>query len=213
MDKTTFMIIDNYTFLREAISLFLHQKKNFSVIAQCGDGMHAIDLAREYRPDIIFLDINIPSMNGFDLMKSIRKNSPCSKIVGFSVHSQPIYAKKMIRHGASAYLTKNTSMNEIDEAIDEVLNGKIYLCREVKDILSMQVLNDQEDMPDINSLSDRESQITKLLKEGCSSKEIAVTLNISCNTVEVHRSNILKKLKLKNTVSLISYINSVTFEI
>ncbi len=213
MNKTTFMIVDNYVFLREAISLFLHQTKNFSVIAQCGDGMLAIDLARENRPDIIFLDINVLPMNGFDVMKSIRKNSPCSKIVGFSSLSQPIYAKKMIRHGASAYLTKNTCMNEIGEAIDEVLKGKIYLCREVKDILSMQILNEQEGIPDINSLSERESQIIKLLKEGFSSKEIATTLTISCNTVEVHRSNILKKLKLKNTVSLIRHINSLAFEI
>ena len=94
------------------------------------------------------------------------------------------------------------------EAITEVSKGNTFVCQEVKNILSEQVLNEDHMDPDINSLSEREIQIIRYLKEGLSSKEIAVELSISFKTVEVHRHNILSKLKLKNTVSLINFINS-----
>jgi DNA-binding NarL/FixJ family response regulator len=152
-------------------------------------------------------------MSGFDVLKQIRKYSPGSKIIGVSMHSQPAYAKKMLRLGAKGYVTKNSPRQEMLEAIAEVSNNHIYICQEVKNILSDQLLNGDQVNPDINNLSDREMQIVRALKEGMSSKEIASELNISLKTVEVHRHNILKKLKLKNTVSLINFINSQAFDI
>ena len=129
------------------------------------------------------------------------------------MHSQPAYAKKMLRLGAKGYVTKNSPRQEMLEAIAEVSKNQVYVCQEVKNILSDQMLNGDQANPDINNLSDREMQIVRALKEGLSSKEIASELNISLKTVEVHRHNILKKLKLKNTVSLINFINSQAFDI
>jgi two-component system, NarL family, invasion response regulator UvrY len=110
-------------------------------------------------------------------------------------------------------VTKNSPRQEMLEAIAEVSKNQVYVCQEVKNILSDQMLNGDQVNPDINNLSDREMQIVRALKEGLSSKEIASELNISLKTVEVHRHNILKKLKLKNTVSLINFINSQAFDI
>jgi two-component system, NarL family, invasion response regulator UvrY len=152
-------------------------------------------------------------MSGFDVLKSIRKYSPGSKIIGVSMHSQPAYAKKMLRLGAKGYVTKNSPRQEMLEAIAEVSKNNVYICQEVKNILSDQLLNGDQVTPDINNLSDREMQIVRSLKDGLSSKEIAAELSISLKTVEVHRHNILKKLKLKNTVSLINFINSQAFDI
>jgi two-component system invasion response regulator UvrY len=129
------------------------------------------------------------------------------------MHSQPAYAKKMLRLGAKGYVTKNSPRQEMLEAIAEVSKNQVYVCQEVKNILSDQMLNGDQVNPDINNLSDREMQIVRALKEGLSSKEIAAELSISLKTVEVHRHNILKKLKLKNTVSLINFINSQAFDI
>ena len=206
------MIVDDHAFLRDAISLLLRQQENFEVIAESGDGDRAIALARECCPDFVILDINMSPMNGFEVLKMIRKVSPMSKIIGLSMHSQPVYAKKMLRLGAKGYLTKNSCIKELEECIEEINKGNIYICREVKDIFSMQVMSDEHRIPDINSLSLRETQITKFIRKGLSSKEIGTSLQISQRTVEVHRSNILKKLKLKNSFSLINYINSVVFE-
>jgi two-component system invasion response regulator UvrY len=213
MKKISIMIVDDHTLIRETWSFLLGKNENFDVVAECGDGERAIELARDKRPDVVLLDINMAPMSGFDVLKMIRKYSPGSKIIGVSMHSQPAYAKKMLRLGAKGYVTKNSPRQEMLEAIAEVSNNRVYVCQEVKNILSDQLLNGDQVNPDINNLSDREMQIVRALKEGLSSKEIASELNISLKTVEVHRHNILKKLKLKNTVSLINFINSQAFDI
>jgi two-component system invasion response regulator UvrY len=213
MKKVSIMIVDDHTLIRETWSFLLGKNENFDVVAECGDGERAIELARDKRPDVVLLDINMAPMSGFDVLKMIRKYSPGSKIIGVSMHSQPAYAKKMLRLGAKGYVTKNSPRQEMLEAISEVSQNHIYICQEVKNILSDQLLNQDQVNPDINNLSDREMQIVRALKEGLSSKEIASELSISLKTVEVHRHNILKKLKLKNTVSLINFINSQAFDI
>ena len=213
MKKVSIMIVDDHTLIRETWSFLLGKNENFDVIAECGDGERAVELARDKRPDVVLLDINMAPMSGFDVLKSIRKYSPGSKIIGVSMHSQPAYAKKMLRLGAKGYVTKNSPRQEMLEAIAEVSENRVYICQEVKNILSDQLLNSDQSNPDINNLSDREMQIVKALKEGLSSKEIAGELSISLKTVEVHRHNILKKLKLKNTVSLINFINSQAFDL
>ena len=213
MKKVSIMIVDDHTLIRETWSFLLGKNENFDVVAECGEGDRAIELARDKRPDVVLLDINMAPMSGFDVLKMIRKYSPGSKIIGVSMHSQPAYAKKMLRLGAKGYVTKNSPRQEMLEAISEVSNNHVYICQEVKNILSDQLLNNDQENPDINTLSDREMQIVRALKEGLSSKEIASELNISLKTVEVHRHNILKKLKLKNTVSLINFINSQAFDI
>ena len=207
------MIVDDHTLIRETWSFLLGKNENFDVVAECGDGERAVELARDKRPDVVLLDINMAPMSGFDVLKMIRKYSPGSKIIGVSMHSQPAYAKKMLRLGAKGYVTKNSPRQEMLQAISEVSQNHIYICQEVKNILSDQLLNQDQVNPDINNLSDREMQIVRALKEGLSSKEIASELSISLKTVEVHRHNILKKLKLKNTVSLINFINSQAFDI
>ena len=213
MKKVSIMIVDDHTLIRETWSFLLGKNENFDVVAECGDGERAIELARDKRPDVVLLDINMAPMSGFDVLKMIRKYSPGSKIIGVSMHSQPAYAKKMLRLGAKGYVTKNSPRQEMLEAIAEVSKNQVYICQEVKNILSEQMLNGDQANPDINNLSDREMQIVRALKEGLSSKEIAAELSISLKTVEVHRHNILKKLKLKNTVSLINFINSQAFDI
>jgi len=213
MKRVSIMIVDDHTLIRETWSFLLGKNENFEVVAECGNGERAIELARDKRPDVVLLDINMAPMSGFDVLKMIRKYSPGSKIIGVSMHSQPAYAKKMLRLGAKGYVTKNSPRSEMMQAITEVSNNHVYVCQEVKNILSDQMLNGDQANPDINNLSDREMQIVKALKEGLSSKEIAAELNISLKTVEVHRHNVLKKLKLKNTVSLINFINSQAFDV
>ena len=126
------------------------------------------------------------------------------------MHSQPAYAKKMLQIGARGYVTKNSSKEEMIKAILEVNEGSKYICEEIKNNISELVLEENKDVPNVNALTEREIQIINLIKEGQSSKEIASTLNISLKTVEVHRHNVLKKLKLKNSASLVNFINQST---
>lgn len=208
MGKITVLIVDDHTLIRETWSFLLGRNDNFEVIAEVGDGQKAIDIARDKRPNIVLLDINMTPLNGFDVLKMIRKQSPGSKVIAVSMHSQPAYAKKMLRMGAKGYVTKNSPRQEMLDAIMEVQGGNTYICQEVKNILSDQMLSEEDNSAGLNQLSEREIEVINQIRDGLSSKEIADKLAISIKTVEVHRHNILKKLKVKNTASLINYINS-----
>lgn len=208
MNRISIMIVDDHTLIRETWSFLLGRNERFDVIAEVGDGQRAIEIARDKRPNIVLLDINMSPLNGFDIIKMIRKLSPGSKVIAVSMHSQPAYAKKMLRLGARGYVTKNSPRQEMLDAITEVYDGQLYICQEVKNILSDQVLNEDENNSGLNNLSEREIEVINLIRDGLSSKEIADRLKLSIKTVEVHRHNILKKLHVKNTASLINYINS-----
>jgi len=208
MGKITILIADDHKLIRETWTYILNSDDRFEVVAECGDAEQAVELAKELSPNIVLMDINMPPFNGFEATEQIRKVSPESKVIGVSMHSQPAYAKKMLQVGAMGYVTKNSAKEEMFNAITEVYSGNKYVCDEIKTIISDQLLDDNQDVPSVNSLTEREMQIIHHIREGHSSKEIATHLDISLKTVEVHRHNILKKLKLKNSASLVNFINS-----
>lgn len=208
MEKITIMIADDHKLIRETWTYILNRDERFQVVAECGNSDEAVEKAKALGPQIILMDINMLPITGMEATQKIRESSPASRIIGISMHSQPAYAKKMLQSGARGYVTKNSSKDEMITAIVEVMKGNRYLCDEIKNILSDQMINPADDGPNINMLTDREIQIINCVKEGFSSKEIGEKLSISLKTVEVHRHNILKKLKLKNVASLVNFINS-----
>jgi len=208
MNKISVVIVEDHQLVREMWSQLFAARKDIEVVGKSGGFDEAIEMIKEKRPDIVLLDINLSGASGLDAVPLIRKFAPGSKIIAVSMHSQPAYAKKMLQLGAKGYVTKNSSHEEMFTAIDTVMDGKNYVCTEIKNIISDLALQDEPAGPDIKDLSLREIEIIRLIKEGLSSKEIAVRLNISSRTAEVHRHNILKKLGLKNTASLISFINT-----
>jgi len=215
MEKVTILIADDHTLVRETWSYILNTDKRFQVIAECGSGEEAVELARQLRPQIVIMDINLPGMNGIEATELIRKYSPASRILGVSLHTQPTYARKMMQKGAMGYVTKNSSREEMFKAITEIMNGRRYICEEIKNILSEQIITGEDQSTGVNSLSQREIEIINFIRKGHSSKEIADALCISVKTVEVHRYNVLKKLNLKNSAALVNYINNsqLDFEI
>lgn len=208
MSKITILIADDHKLIRETWSFILSKDPRFEVIADCGNAELAVEVAKMQRPDIVLMDINMTPISGFEATEMIRQISPNSKVIGVSLHSQPAYAKKMLQLGAMGYVTKNSSREEMMKAIVEVHSGKKYICEEIKTIISEQLMDENADTPSINNLTEREIEIINYIREGMSSKEMAARLNISIKTVEVHRHNILKKLKLKNAASLVNFINS-----
>lgn len=208
MEKITILIADDHTLVRETWSFILNTDARFNVVAESGSGEDAVEMAKQLRPNIVIMDINLPGINGIEATQLIRKYSPNSKILGVSLHTQPTYARKMMQKGAMGYVTKNSSREEMFKAILEIQEGKKYICDEIKNILSEQVISGDEQGTGVNSLSQREIEIIKYIKKGNSSKEIADALSISVKTVEVHRYNILKKLNLKNAAALVNFINN-----
>ena len=207
MGKITILLVDDHKLIRDSWSFILNSDSRFQVIGETSNADEAVEIARTKKPDIVLMDINMTPVNGFEATKLVRKFSPGSKIIGISMHSMPAYARRMLQIGAMGYVTKNSSKDELINSIVEVYGGKKYICEEVKNILAQQEREDEGGTPDMNVLSRRELDIVQLIKEGLSSKEIAIRLDISLKTVEVHRYNILKKLSLKNTAALVNFIN------
>lgn len=208
MKKKSILIAEDHKLIRQTWSFILSIDTDFVIVGECESGEEAVELSRKLCPDIVIMDINLSGMNGIDATGQIRMFSPGTKVLAVSLHTQPAYARKMMQKGAMGYVTKSSSRQEMVEAIMTVLSGKKYICKEIKNILSEQLVGGSDVQDGFNSLSKRELEIIAYLKKGYSSKEIARDLHLSPKTIEVHRYNILKKLNVKNTAALIHYIGA-----
>ncbi|MFM2359738.1 MAG: hypothetical protein RLY16_1731 [Bacteroidota bacterium] len=207
--KIRIIIVDDHKLIRDLWMQIFRLQENIDVVGQHGDLSEAKENIKLKRPDIVLLDINVKNESGLDAVPEIRKSVPGIRIIAATMHSQLAFAKKMFQLGAKGYVTKNSSYEEMLQAIDDVMAGKIYVCKEIKDLLSDHMLTPETPAEEgLKLLSLREIEILKLIKDGASSKEIANKIHLSARTVEVHRYNILKKLKLHNTAALIGYISN-----
>lgn len=206
MEKISIIIVDDHTLLRDTWSLVLNSHPDFNVINSTGSGEEALNLCRLHKPRIVMMDINLPGMNGVEATREIIKLSPKTRVIGISLHNQPAYVKKMMNAGASGYITKNSTRGEMIDGLKQVAQGKKFICNEIKNILSEELLSEEKGRG-LDVLSSREKEILEHLAKGESSKEIAEVIFLSAKTVEVHRYNILKKLGLKNTAALVNYFN------
>ena len=177
------------------------------MIAECPNAESAIMQVKDLRPDVVIMDINMPGMNGIEAIPFIRKFSPISKILGVSCYTFPDIARKMIIAGASGYLTKNSSRDEMFHAIIEVMAGKKYLCKEIKSLIEESINGTDDPKVRLSTLSVREIEIISAVRKGLTSKEIAQEFRLAPKTVEIHRYKILKKLKLSNSAELVDFFN------
>lgn len=210
--KIKIIIADDHLLIAETWATLINMDPNFEVVKVYDNTKSMIDGIGEMKPDIAILDINIGPFSGIEATKLIRKMAPDTKIIGVSMHNQPSFAKKMMRSGASGYVTKSSNKKEMYEAIRSVMEGKKYLCAEIQRNIANQVLVNEEDNK-ISQLTEREVEIIRLIKNGSSNKEIAELLFLSPRTVETHRARILKKLGLRNSLSLVKYINESLMDI
>jgi DNA-binding NarL/FixJ family response regulator len=207
MKDIKIVIVDDHKLIRDSLSQILNNHHRYEVVAACSDAEEGVDQAKNHQPHVVITDINMPGMNGFDAITLIKEQCATTKIIGMSLHTQPSYAIRMIRGGALAYVTKSSPLGELFKALDAVLDGKRYLCNQIKNALTEQAMSDENDKYRFELLSGREIEIINLISRGLSSKEIAGELFVSKKTVEVHRYNILKKLNLTNAAALVNFIN------
>jgi two-component system invasion response regulator UvrY len=207
MEKITVLITDDHTLVRESWAMILDADPRFNVVGQCGSGEEALELVESLRPNVVIMDINLPGMTGLHATTDISRSVPASKVLVVSLHTRPVYVRKLMQSGASGYVTKNSSQDELMHAIEEVHHGRKYICEEIKNILAEQAITGEKEEPGLHALSKRELTIISFLKNGLSSKEIAENISVSVKTVEVHRYNILRKLNLPNVAALVNYVN------
>jgi two-component system invasion response regulator UvrY len=207
MEKITLLITDDHKLVRESMVMLFNADPRFRVVAHCGSGEEAVELAKRWHPAIVMMDMNLPGINGFEATAQILKQSPASKVLAVSMHTQPAYVRKFFKMGAMGYVTKNSSREEIAKAILEVNDNRKYICDEIKNILAEQELSGEAKTNGLYALSKRELDIIGFVKKGLTSREIAESTQLKVKTVEVHRYNILRKLNLPNVAALVNYIN------
>lgn len=202
---TTVLLADDHVILRQGLKAMIEQQ-GMRVAAEAGDGLQAVELAREHQPDVVIMDIHMPNLNGMEATRRICALNKGIKVIGLSMYPKRRFITEMLKAGARGYILKDCAFDELIRAIDSVLAGRIYLSKEISDVVINEfVAGLAARQPPKNILTAREREVLQRIAEGQSSREIAEQLHLSPKTVDVHRHNIMHKLKLGSVAELVRY--------
>ena len=194
---TKVFIVDDHYMVIEGIRSLLQNEKNVEWMGHAMNADSCLAFLKQQLPDVILMDISMPDKSGIELCKEVKDKHPSVFIIGLSTFNQQSFIQKMMDNGASGYLLKNASREELIEGIETVMRGKTYLSDEVSQVLRK---NDDSGAP---VLTRREKEVLGLIAEGLTNNEIAAKLFLSSTTVDTHRKNLLAKLSAKNTAELV----------
>lgn len=207
------VLADDHVFVRDGIKSLLENEANIEVVGEATDGVEALKVVQTEQPDLLILDIRMPNLTGIEVVEKLRSQNNLVKIVMLSMHESEEYVLKSIKAGADGYLLKGSSKEEFMKAVHTIANGGKYFSGDISSILISQLSNpiaSLETKPTVEEdlmITKREKEILKLLLSGKGNKEIAEALDISKRTAEVHRFNLMKKLKVKNLIELSNKAN------
>lgn len=208
MEIVRILIADDHQLILNGISDMLRPIKQYKIVGRASNGKEAVEKALLLKPDLIFMDISMPVMNGIEATKIISQKLPLVKILALTQHEEKEYVKQILKSGGSGYLLKNSKKDEFLDAIESVLAGKYYLSKEISEQMISDIITHEQGNNLENkavTLTKRETEIIKKIADELSNQEIADELHISLRTVETHRRNIMQKLKVKSVVSLLKY--------
>lgn len=188
------MLADDHVLIREGIKQLLEFDGSMKVIAEAGDGIECLERLKNVKPDILLLDINMPNMNGIDVLKELKEKNDPLKVLILTVHSEVEYLVKAVDIGANGYILKDSGSTELKQAINAVIDEGSYIQPNLIPALNSRLINRDMDKEKLASLTKREVEILTQVACGMFNKEIAVNLNISERTVKNHISNIFKKI-------------------
>jgi len=208
MDVIRILLADDHRVVRKGLCLLLESQPGFKVVAEASDGREAVAMAEAHTPDIVVLDVGMPSLNGIEAARQISSKYPRTGIVFLSMHSDEGYVLKALKSGGKAYLLKDSAEYDLISAIRAVNEGKAFFSPAINRMLVeeyMRQMREREIEDSYDLLTTRERETLQLFAEGKTPKEVAAILNLSLYTVETHRSNIFQKLNLHSTAELILY--------
>ena len=188
------ILADDHSMIREGIKQLLEITGEIEVIGEATDGLECLGLLKKVKADVLLLDINMPNMNGLQVLEKINKTQYDIKVLMLTVHNEIEYLIKAIDIGIDGYLLKDSGSDELKKAIFSIYNGEKYIQPELAPLLNQKLVENESDLDKIHSLTKRELQILKLIAEGLFNKEIGDRLNISERTVKNHVFNLFKKI-------------------
>jgi DNA-binding NarL/FixJ family response regulator len=203
--KKQVLIVDDHPVMRKGLAQVIDQEPDLAVCGEADTACQALNSIAARKPDLVLADISLPDKSGLELIKDIQVYHPGLPVLAFSMHDEAIFAGRVLRAGGRGYLMKQATCATLLHAIRQVLAGEIYVSQK----MSSKILelfsgrrSESVDSP-AERLSDREFEIFQLIGQGAATREMAERLHLSVRTVEVHRGNIKKKLKLKNATELV----------
>ncbi len=203
MKRPRVLLADDHRLLREAFATLL--EPDCDVVGAVADGRALLEVAPELRPDIVVLDIAMPSLNGLDAARQLKRIMPEVKVIFLTVSEDPDLAAEAFRAGASGYLLKNSAASELLQAIQDVYHGRSYVTPLATKGLVRNLLDEPKAVKKSSELSPRQREVLQLLAEGHTMKEIARILKITARTVAFHKYSIMEELGVRSSAELVQY--------
>lgn len=203
MNKIKIILVEDHPMVRIGLKSLLSGSDHVEIIGEASNGVEAIELIEKDPPEIVVSDISMPQMNGLSLAKHIQENHPDIKVLLLTIHMEPEYIIEGFDAGIMGYLPKDSSQEELIEAIETIYTGGKYMSQKVSEIIAQRLIRKDPFQKPNTKLTPREKKILEMLVEGDRNKEIAEKLSISVRTVDTHRTNIMRKLDVNNTAELV----------
>ncbi len=205
MNKSKILIVDDHPIVRQGISQLINQAPDLIVAGEADTPHKALKCLTSIDPDLVMVDISLGDCSGIELLKDLRIHHPKLPVLVLSMHSESLYAERVLRLGARGYIMKDQATDLLIQAIRQVLAGKVYLSPDMSSRM-LDLLVDGRSEPcetPVQRLSNRELEVFELIGRGLGTREIAEQLSLSIKTVEAHRAHIKEKLNLQNSVELL----------
>ena len=200
------LLVDDHRVVLEGLRSLLEQESDLEVVGLANNGRDAISMVGELGPDVVVIDIAMPSLNGMEAAAQIVRDHPKTKVVALSTHTEGKHVRSMLDAGAHGYVTKETAPSELLRAIRALQRGRKYLSSDITEtVINGYVNREVTDTSAMQILGGREREVLQLIAEGLTSGEISRRLHISTNTVDTHRRNMMKKLDLHSVAELTKY--------
>jgi DNA-binding NarL/FixJ family response regulator len=205
--EKTILLADDHTVVRQGLRAILEAENDFRVIGEAGNGIEVARLAGRLHPDVLVLDLMMPGLNGLEVIRNVKKLGPKTRVVVLSMHANEAYVLEALKNGASAYVLKDSSADELVKAVREAAAGRHYLSPPLSDsaIEAYIARAGAAAIDRYDSLTGREREVLQLAAEGHTNAEIGKRLFISPRTVEIHRAKMMQKLGLRSQTDLIRY--------
>ena len=208
MNKIRVFLADDHLILREGIRSLLEKVSDIEIVGEASDGGEAVSKVEQALPDVVLMDITMPGINGLEATRQIKQKCPQVKVVILTIHETDQYLSQMLQVGASGYVVKTTTANELVSAIKAVYHGDVYLYPSIARMLVEDYLHrvtGGEEKNSFEGLTRREREILMHIADDKKNKEIADLLGISIRTVQVHRTNLMDKLGARDRTELVKY--------
>ncbi|MEN6576799.1 MAG: response regulator transcription factor [Phycisphaerales bacterium] len=203
--STTILLVDDHRILREGLRSLLERQSDMEIVGEAGDGRTALRLVRELRPEVVIMDVNMESMDGIDATRAIIRERPGTRVLALSMYLRKTFVSEMFKSGASGYLLKENAFGEVVQAINTIMTGQRYACAKVAGLLVDECLQAGAAVPAKAGLTERETEVIRMLANGRASKEIALASRTSVKTVDACRRRIMRKLGISSVAGLVKY--------